>query len=229
MEQDKRIAVLEARFKAFDKVAEESTRTVQRLDNMEGQVHRFTGVLESFLSRIRIDDSFRLVPERRQLTPAPAAGPSHTRSASPSPLLEFPMDEDDPDSGVPASSVNTRTTPSDVQDVGPAPTFRSESAAVPVPEPAPAPSSVDPPHPPTLKVIPATPQGSQKLAGPTPIAPPVHRTSPPLAAIAEAQPPPPPPHPVPRGRSRTPAIDASRLGIREGPTTRARSRSKTPI
>jgi len=52
MEQDKRIAVLEARFKAFDKVAEESTRMVQWLDSMEGQVHRFTGVLESFLSCI---------------------------------------------------------------------------------------------------------------------------------------------------------------------------------
>jgi len=58
MEQDKRIAILEAQFKAFDKVAEESTRMVQRLDSMEGQVHRFTGVLESFLSRIQIDDSF---------------------------------------------------------------------------------------------------------------------------------------------------------------------------
>ena len=180
MEQDNRIAILEARVKAFDKVAEESTRTVQRLDSMEGQVHRFTGALESILGRIRIDDTFQLVPERRHLTPAPAAGPSHTQSASPSPRLEFPMDEDDPDSGVPASSVNTRMTPSDVQDVGPAPTFRSESAAIPVPVPAPAPSSVDPPHPPTVKVIPATPQGSQKLAGPTPIAPLVHRTSPPL-------------------------------------------------
>ena len=78
MEQDKQIAVLKARFKAFDKVAEESTRMVQRLDSMEGQVHQFTGVLESFLSCIRIDNSFQLVPERRQLTPAPAAGPFHT-------------------------------------------------------------------------------------------------------------------------------------------------------
>jgi len=229
MEQEKQIAVLEAQVKAFDKVAEESTRTIQRLDSMEGQVHRFTGALESFLGRIRIDDTFRLVPERRHLTPAPAAGPSHTRSTSPSPLLEFPMDEDNPNSGVPASSVNTRMTPLDVQDVGLAPTFCSESAAVPVPEPAPTPSSVDPPHPPTLKVIPATPQGSQKLTGPTPIAPVVHQTSPPLTAIAEAQPPPPPPHPVPRGWSRTLAIDVSRLGIREGPTTHARSHSKTPI
>ena len=49
MEQDKWIAVLKARVKAFDKVAEESTRTIQRLDSMEGQVHRFTGALESFL------------------------------------------------------------------------------------------------------------------------------------------------------------------------------------
>ena len=227
MEQDKWIAVLEARVKAFDKVAEESSRTVQRLDSMEGQVHRFTGALESFLGRIRIDDTFRLVPERRHLTPAPAAGPSHTRSASPSPLLEFPMDED-PDSGVPSSSVaNTRTTPSDVK-VGLTLTPISESAAVPVAvrEPAPASSSADPLHPPTVTLIPATPQGSQKLTGPTLIASVVHRTSPPLTAVAEA---PPPPHPVPRGRSRMPAIDPSRLGIREGPTTRARSRSKTPI
>ena len=52
MEQDKRIAVLEARVKAFDKVTEESSRTVQQLDSMEGQVHRFTGALESFLGRI---------------------------------------------------------------------------------------------------------------------------------------------------------------------------------
>jgi len=52
MEQDKRIAILEAWVKAFDKVAEESTWTVQRLDSMEGQVHWFTGALESFLGRI---------------------------------------------------------------------------------------------------------------------------------------------------------------------------------
>ena len=77
MEQEKWIAVLEAQVSAFDMVAAESTRTSQRLDWMEGDVYRFTGALESFLGRIRIDDTFRLVPDRRQITPALAAGPFH--------------------------------------------------------------------------------------------------------------------------------------------------------
>ena len=221
MKQEKRITILEAQVSTCDKVAQESTQTSQRLDTMEGQVHRFTGALESFPGQIRIDDTFRLVPDKRQITPAPAAGPSHIRSASPSPLLEIPMDEDDADLGVPSSVADTWTTPSDVQEVAATTAAISDPIPDPVPDPitvlAPAPS-VDSLHLPTVNLIPATPQGSS-----------VSHQPPLPTAIAEAQAAPPPPCPVPHGHSRTPAVDPSRLGLREGPTTRARSCSKTPI
>ena len=56
LRQDKRIAVLETQMTAFNKVAEETTQTSRRVDEMEGQVRRVTGTLELFLSRISIDE-----------------------------------------------------------------------------------------------------------------------------------------------------------------------------
>ena len=254
VEQAKRIAVLEARVQALDKVADETTRTSQRLDAMEGQVHRFTGALESFLGRISIDDRLRLVPDTRRIgdrrSPALLAGP--TRSTSPStPLyLDIPMEEDDAGSGI-QSVAATRTTRSDCQqdirmvEVEPS-AMSSESHHIPAhvpahnivaPVPAPPPASVNnpvpvpaptvgPAPPPTFNLIPATPQGSQVFAVPTPTPPvPPRHTPPPTAAGEE----PPAPSKVPRGRSRTPAINTSRLAVRDGPTTRSRSRSATPI
>src|SRR6266508_2950909 len=209
---------------------------------MEGQVHRFTGALESFLGRISIDDRLRLVPDMRRIgdrrSPALLAGP--TRSTSPStPLyLDIPMEEDDAGSGI-QSVAATRTTRSDCQqdirmvEVEPS-AMSSESHHIPAhvpahnivaPVPVPAPT-VGPAPPPTFNLIPATPQGSQVFAVPTPTPPvPPRHTPPPTAAGEE----PPAPSKVPRGRSRTPAINTSRLAVRDGPTTRSRSRSATPI
>ncbi len=48
-QQEKRLAVLEQRVEQLDKVAEETTRTSQRVDAIEGDMHRFTGALEAFL------------------------------------------------------------------------------------------------------------------------------------------------------------------------------------
>src|SRR6266542_4358656 len=180
VEQAKRIAVLEARVQALDKVTDETTRTSQRLDAMEGQVHQFTGALESFLGHISIDDRLRLVPDTRRIgdrrSPALLAGP--TRSTSPStPLyLDIPMEEDDAGSGI-QSVAATRTTRSDCQqdiqmvEVEPS-AMSSESHHIPAhvpahnlvaPVPAPPPASVNnpgpvPAPPPTFNLIPATPQ-----------------------------------------------------------------------
>ena len=247
---DKRIAVLEARVMAFDKVADETTRTSHRLDAMEGQVHKFTGALETFLSRIRIDERLRLVPDTSRIenrrSPSLITGPllPVTRSTSPSTphLLEIPMDEDDADSapGVSTSLMaDTRTTPPSAtqQDVqmGPPATTVSESAQMSAPDSvAPAPVAAPPP-------VPVTPA---PVAAPTPInharlpavnlIPPTPQGSQ-LAPTASVAPPtttaevPPPPRQVPRGRSRTAATDTSLLGIQGGAITRSRSRSKTPI
>src|SRR3981081_1026170 len=62
-----RLTQLEERVKYFDKVAEETVRTRQRMDVMEGSVHRVAGALETFLGRIQIDDRLRLVPDNRRL------------------------------------------------------------------------------------------------------------------------------------------------------------------
>jgi len=109
--------VLEERVKAFDKVAEETTRTTQRMDAMEGNVHRFTGALEAFLGRISIDDRLRLVPDTRRIEDTQI--PDRlliTRSGSPSTPLELPIEDDDAELGGASSSVpDTLTTPSDFQ------------------------------------------------------------------------------------------------------------------
>jgi hypothetical protein len=231
-EHDKRLAVLEARVHAFDKVAEEATRTSQRMDAMEGNVHRFTGALETFLGRIRIDDRLRLVPDTTRIEDAPS--PVHlaiTRSASPWTPIDAPMEEDEVAS---SSAQDTRTTPSDihgeirmveVRAVESAPDTVQDTDRPPVslpvstadPAPLPTPSAVPAPAPaPLVNVIPATPQGSHNLVAPlpTPVLPP-----PPLPTL--------PPAPrIPRSRSRTPA--PALLGVEEGRTTRSRSRSKPP-
>ena len=234
-DHDKRLAVLEERVKGFDKVADEATRTSQRMDAMEGQVHRFSGALEAFLGRIHIDDRLRLIPESRQIgDDSPLA---ITRSASPSTPLLLPMDEVDADVGTASSVPDTRTTPSDfgldirMGDDRPilaesGTSVPNECAAIPAPAaaaPAAAgaaaavhPASVPPPVPaPTVNVIPATPQGSQDTAIPTP--------TPALPASSPAEETVPPPR-NPRSRSRTPAT----LLRVDGPTTQTRSRSKTP-
>jgi hypothetical protein len=204
-EQDKRIAALEARVKVFDKVAEEAKRTTQRVDAIETDMHRFTSALETFLSRITIDDRLRLVPDTRHIEEGPSlADPVFptTRSTSPTTPLEIPMDEDD---GVQTSSVpDTRTTPSDIH-----PDIRMVDVGQRVSESAPAlatPSDAD-----ISATVPAS------ISAPKPA---------PALTLSSAVPPPPPtvaeevmlpPHPIPRGRSRTPATGAA-LGDK-GPTT----------
>jgi hypothetical protein len=213
--------------KGFEQVAVEATNTSRRMDVMEGQVNRFSGALETFLGRIHIDERLRLVPDSRWIGDAPSLAPSLalfpvTRSASPSTSLQLPMDEDDDALGVtPPSVQDTRTTPSDVN-----PDIRMAEVAERTPLAGPEPTALasaatDPAL--TVHVTPATPHGSQHLAGPPPTLPgPIPTLPTPstcLPPIAEAVPP-------PRHRSRTPA--RSLLDVPVGATTRARSRSKTP-
>ena len=91
-EHDKRLAVLEERVKAIDKVADEVTRTTHRMDTMEAYVHRFGGQLEDFLGRIQIDDRLRLVPDSNRLEVADSPGLlAITRSVSPCTPLHLMM------------------------------------------------------------------------------------------------------------------------------------------
>jgi hypothetical protein len=236
-EHAERIAVLESKMQDLNKVAEETTRTTIRMDAMEGQVNRFAGALETFLSRVSIDHRYRLVPEPRRIddiqTPAPHTTP---RSASP-PLLA--MDEDDVGSSLP----DIRTTPSDfdAEIRMPDAAIVAESAesfpchtAVAPPEPVavsesvPAPMVIDTAPAPTFNVVPATPQGSQDAVMPKPaphVPPPTSSPMPNTAAEVESIPL--PPARAAQSRSRTPA--AALLGVPEGRTTRSRSRSKTPL
>jgi hypothetical protein len=248
---EKRLAFLEEQVKSIDKVAEETARTTRRMDAMEGSVHRFAGALESFLGRIHIDDKLRLVPDSRRISPGPlfddkllvpnsqrsSPGPPRISPSSSAPL-ELPMDEDDTDFGNAASAPDT---PSDVNAdprmVEVVRVASGSSLQAPAPQPpvpiaasdsAPQPPLL-PPTPvaaPTVNVIPATPQGSQTL------------TNTATSAVLAPIPSPPPPAATEgegfprirlqnRSRSRTPAV--ALLGVQEGRTTRARSRSKTPI
>jgi hypothetical protein len=238
----------------LDKVADETSRNSQRLDTIEGSVQRFAGALEHFLGRIQIDDRLRLVPDNRLLTPAPLA---QTRSASPSTSLFLPTDgstpiflptDDESDVGIATPSAqDTRTTPSDLNtdvrmaDVGPiltgsAPPVVPIQAPGPPPFPQPPPASTHTVPQPTVNVIPATPQGSQKSNVPTeaPSVPRPRPSPPPPPTEVESIPPPlptegesiPPPPRNPRGRSRTPA--AALLAVESSRTTRSRSRSKEP-
>ena len=203
---------------------------------------RVTGAIESFLGRITIDDRLRLVPDAMRIEENQVAGPSGTTHSppppdmvapthqTPSPLPTTPVAMDEDPSEPEVLSITDTETTSEVPEV------RMEAEppfAIVVPEsPAPEPEAivVDPP---AINLIAATLQGSQELVAtsPTPIPPVLPRGSLP----PDPQPGPPITPPVAtRGRSRTPAIqgegsEGSRLGVHQGPTTRARSRSKTPI
>jgi hypothetical protein len=56
LQQEKQIAILEAQVTAFSRVAEEMTRTSQRVNAMQDQVFRFTGALENVLGWICLND-----------------------------------------------------------------------------------------------------------------------------------------------------------------------------
>ena len=171
-EHEKRLAALEERVKTLDQVAEETSRTSRRVDAIEGSVTRFTGALETFLGRIRIDDRLRLVPDNRRISPAPIF--PITRSASPTTPMDLPMDEDE-DTGPDPSSVAGATTPSDHQvermelpiPSGPGSVLSPDPTAIAAPLPAsPLPSPIAGP---TVTLIPATPQESQQVEMPGPL------------------------------------------------------------
>lgn len=202
MEQEKRIAVLEARVDGF---GSEFGRTSSRLDKIESDVHRFTYSLESFLGRISIDDKLLLVPEskRTDKTLSPLSlRPSPFQTTSPI-LLTSSLTNTNQDS-FPTPSSSNHDVPSEAVPATPAPSAQTESVF-----PAPAFSRPSDPVLPSLHLIPATPQGSQeRTSGAVPV---------------------PAPAPIPvlrnRARSRTPA---AYLLPSEGRITRSRSRSKTP-
>ncbi len=64
---DKRFARLEAQVANLTEGAKEMQRMTARLTGLETDVHRFTGALENFLGRIRIDDGLRLVQDYRRI------------------------------------------------------------------------------------------------------------------------------------------------------------------
>lgn len=244
---DERFARLEAQVADLTEGSKETARMNTRLEGLETDVHRFTGALEGFLGRIRIDDGLRLVRDDRRIGsvdpanfPLDAADDNviHMESTSePDPLGSDPMvisDDDEAPSDLPTLMAGTASTPSDttgdirmdmpVSRVQPP----SEPGISPPPPPAAAPGAGPPPQtagsespapppllpPPTLNLIPATPQTSQEKAdqsvGPQP--------DPNPTRPAESEP----------SRPRVVSREMTRAGLRP-PVTRSRSRSKTPL
>ena len=60
---DERFACLEAQVADLTEGAKETQRMTAQLTRLETDVHRFTGALEKFLGRIRINDGLRLVQD----------------------------------------------------------------------------------------------------------------------------------------------------------------------
>lgn len=234
---DERFARLEAQVADLTEGSKETARMNTRLEGLETDVHRFTGALEGFLGRIRIDEGLRLVRDDRRIGSVDPANFMESTS-EPDPLGSDPMvisDDDEAPSDLPTLMAGTASTPSDttgdirmdmpVSRVQPP----SEPGIPPPPPPAAAPGAGPPPQtagsgspapppllpPPTLNLIPPTPQTSQEKAdqseGPQPDPSPTRPAEPEL--------------PRPRVVSRE---MMTLTGLRP-PMTRSRSRSKTPL
>ena len=143
-----------------------------RLIGLETNVHRFTGVLESFLGRIQIDDGLRLVLDNRRIAsvdPANITLDFHPDAADndvinidstvsePNPLGSDPMnisDDDEAPSDLPTFVAGTASTPSntlgDIQmdmPVSPVqPPSEPGNPPPPPPPPAAAPEARPPPQ-----------------------------------------------------------------------------------
>lgn len=172
LQQEKRIAVLEAQVTGFSRVADETTRNTQRIDGMHDTLVRFTGTLvklENVLDRICLDD--RRLPVAPLRLEAPTPSPVMVLPTSPSAPPADAMDEDETDSAVGSITFpETHTTASESAD-----DIRMVDAPIHLPhaqslaaDPAPVEAMSDP-SPAivdvagmSLNLIPPTPQGSQE-------------------------------------------------------------------
>jgi len=218
----------------------------KRLTGVESNVAAFTGTLEHFLGRIQIDDSLRLVPDHRTIRGPPEDPVDIVPSCSASIVELDPHTDPDADATpldlptldleggdenipmIPSPVAGTVTTPSEIQEddrmvglprLSPIP----PEPARPTGDTTMAPPPLPPP-PPSLNLIPPTPHQSQEAVQSE-----ADRLEP--GEIRDRSPPAHTPVPRARARSRTPfgiqpMASSSRL---EPPTTRSRSRSKTPI
>jgi hypothetical protein len=201
---DEQFARLEAQVADLTEGSKETVRMNACLAGLETEVHWFTGALEGFLGRIRIDDGLRLVSDNRCIG---SVDPAHftlnidrddadsnainidSTVSEPDPLGSDPMvisDEDEAPTDIPSFVAGTASTPSDtVGDIrmdmlGRQARPPSESGNPPFAPPAHAPGARPSPQaagseslslplpslipPPTVNLIPATPQTSQEKA-----------------------------------------------------------------
>ena len=229
-------------------MAEDTKITKQldkRLTGVEKDVSSFTGTLEHFLGRIQIDDRLRLVPDTRAIGGPPEdfhevlpirsasivelSTGSNTEGEADSIPVDVDVDvdtkgteggEDEDFPMIPSPVAATVTTPSEFQDDERMEMGDPLRLSPLPPEPA-HPSPDVAMAPPSVYLIPATPQQSQEAV----------RQGAEALEPGEIPDRAPQPRARPRARSRTPfglapVPSSSRL---EPPTTRSRSRSKTPF
>lgn len=228
---DARLTALEGQVAELTKGMQHSVQLGARLGQIEGQVHRVSGALDTFLSRITIDDRLRLVPETRWIQP-----PSHSPSQPTTPIDGGVVMDDTEGSSLRHSISHGSTSPSEIPD-----DVRMEEVensnldihrASLIAEPDPTdciPADLDTvmagPPPPALNVFPPTPLAS-------------HEVSTSQWVVVPSDPPVPHPDPiaggraVSRARSRTPLEvlqSSTHLSAEAAHPARTRSRSKTPL
>jgi hypothetical protein len=137
----------------------QSGQVVQRLGTLERHMSRMNGSLETFLSRIQIDDRVRVVSDERRITSADqemdydiTLQPVEIEIDVVDPLA---MEEDDA-SGFLTPVPGTATTTSDSQDDVRMEEIQEGMLAFGTPP-------LPPPPPPAVNVIPPTPQNSQEV------------------------------------------------------------------
>jgi hypothetical protein len=243
---DKQFARLEAQVADLTEGSKEMVRMNAHLAGLETDVHQFTGALEGFLGRIRIDNGLRLVSDNRRIG---SVNPAHftldfdrdltdgnainmdSTVSEPDPLgsdLMVISEDDEAPSDLRTFVTGTASTPSDtVGDIRtdmpvrqprppsesgnpPSPPPTLASGARPSPQAAgsrslPLPSLIPPP---TINLIPVTPQTSQEEADQL-VVPPVDPTP---TRPAEPEP------------TQEPSREPSRT-----PVATFKSRSKTPL
>ena len=212
--------------------AKETSRIGTQLGHLEEDVYRFSGTLDKFLSRIRIDEGLRLVSDSKRIESVPPADITLTPVrpgadfAFRSGVVYVGSDvESDEEEDVAEPTSEPMGEPmefsDDQEDAGPSgvPTPVELSTTSPSdtagdhrmmsPPPPPLPSSQPPP--PAIQLVPATPQTSQEAGANLDVAARAGSGMDMAPAPLRSRP-----------RSRTP------MGLMP-PMTRSRSRSKTPL
>ena len=165
-----RLQRLETQMAGITHTVRESGQVFSQLGNVESAVSRISGSLETFLSRIQIEEDMRLIPAHRRL------GPGGSLDIEPQLEIDVEMYHmegvvdprmlTDNDGDTSRSPIPTPGTPSEDLDNG-----RMQIPSGSVDTSAPASAAVEAsnvaqasaplPPPPTVNVIPPTPQNSQ--------------------------------------------------------------------